>query len=308
VNGDRASEPAPGSPTVLGGSTASTLQLRCGFGTDRGLRRELNEDSLLARDPIFAVADGMGGHEAGEVASRECINVLDRQPFLAPGSRAATAGGLAQALREADASIRELANAQAGTTVSGVVLVEERSVPYWLVFNVGDSRTYLLSQGSFGQVSVDHSQVQEMVEAGVITPAEALVHPRRHVVTRALGTGASTEADYWLVPVEEGDRILVCSDGLSGEVGDEQIHRALGAGGHPQEIVDGLIHAALRSGGRDNVSVIVLEATNVHDPSGAASYQTLPHRPLGEPATNTTTDSGTLEYGTNSALTEENHA
>lgn len=256
-------------------STASTgVRLSFGFGTDRGLRRELNEDAFLAADPLFAVADGMGGHEAGEVASRECIKTLSSQGVLAAGSRAATAAELDHALREADTRIRELTNARAGTTVSGVVLVEERGVPYWLVFNVGDSRTYRLSQGTFSQVSVDHSEVQELVDAGFITPAEALTHPRRHVVTRALGTGSDTEADFWLVPVEEGDRILVCSDGLSGEISDEQIHRALGTLRHPQDAVDSLIQAALRSGGRDNITVVVVDASNVHGNNSGETLNT----------------------------------
>lgn len=250
----------------------SGVRLGFGFGTDRGLRRELNEDSFLAADPLFTVADGMGGHEAGEVASRECIEVLSNQRLLSGGSREATAADLQQALRQADARIRELTNARAGTTVSGVVLVEERGVPYWLVFNVGDSRTYRLSQGSFAQISVDHSEVQELVDGGFITAKEALVHPRRHVVTRALGTGSDTEADFWLVPVEEGDRILVCSDGLTGELEDEQIHRALSTLRHPQDAVDSLIQAALRSGGRDNVTVIVIDASNV---SGSTGEETL---------------------------------
>lgn len=237
------------------------VTLSFAFGTDRGLRRELNEDAFLAADPIFAVADGMGGHEAGEVASRECISVLSQQEVLAAGSRSATAVDVQLALRQADARIRELSQARAGTTVTGVVLVEERGVPYWLVFNVGDSRTYRLSQGIFSQISVDHSEVQELVDGGFITPAEALVHPRRHVVTRALGTGPDTEADYWLLPVEDGDRILICSDGLTGEVGDDGIGRALSTLDHPQDVVDSLIQAALRSGGRDNVTLVVVDAS-----------------------------------------------
>ncbi|RAN78118.1 serine/threonine protein phosphatase [Bacillus sp. SRB_336] len=237
------------------------VTLSFAFGTDRGLRRELNEDAFLAADPIFAVADGMGGHEAGEVASRECISVLSQQEVLAAASRSATAVDVQLALRQADARIRELSQARAGTTVTGVVLVEERGVPYWLVFNVGDSRTYRLSRGIFSQISVDHSEVQELVDGGFITPAEALVHPRRHVVTRALGTGPDTEADYWLLPVEDGDRILICSDGLTGEVGDDGIGRALSTLDHPQDVVDSLIQAALRSGGRDNVTLVVVDAS-----------------------------------------------
>lgn len=248
------------------------MVLTTGFGTDRGLRRELNEDSVLVADPVFAVADGMGGHEAGEVASRECIQVLSEQPFLTAGSRGSSAADLREALQQADHRIRELSDARAGTTLTGVVVVEERGVPYWLVFNVGDSRTYRLSQGTLSQISVDHSEVQELVDAGFLTPAQAHVHPRRHVVTRALGTGSDTEADYWLVPIEEGDRILVCSDGLTDEITDEQIAHLLAASSEPQKAVDSLIQAALRAGGRDNVTVVVVQANNLH---GAQGGQTL---------------------------------
>ena len=274
--GEEGSHNASAGGPASGGSPGVTLSV--GFGSDRGLRREVNEDSFLAADPIFAVADGMGGHEAGEVASRECISVLSRQAVLAAGSRSATAVDLQQALRQADARIREIADARAGTTVTGVVLVEERGVPYWLVFNVGDSRTYLLSQGSFGQVSVDHSEVQELVDGGYITPAEALVHPRRHVVTRALGTGPDTEADYWLIPVEEGDRILVCSDGLTGEVSDDGIHHALSTLSNPQDAVDALIESALRSGGRDNITVVVVDARDVPEASESTGDTSEPAR------------------------------
>lgn len=239
------------------------ITLRWGSGTDRGLRRELNEDSFLAADPIFAVADGMGGHEAGEVASRECIKALRETAVLAPGSREASALDLQQALLQADAKIRELTDSRAGTTATGVVLVQEAGNPYWLVFNVGDSRTYRLSQGKFEQISVDHSEVQELVDAGHISSDQALVHPRRHVVTRALGTGEDTEADYWLIPVEDGDRYLICSDGLTGELSDLQIAQVLSTVEYPQDAVDSLVQAALRSGGRDNVTVLIVDAEDV---------------------------------------------
>jgi PPM family protein phosphatase len=140
--------------------------------------------------------------------------------------------------------------------------VEQLGIPYWLVMNIGDSRTYRLSRGRFAQVSVDHSEVQELVDSGEITPEQATVHPRRHVVTRALGTGDETAADYWMVPVEDGDRIMVCSDGLNAELTDDQMFRILSTAGHPQDAVDALIEAALRSGGRDNVTVIVVDGGN----------------------------------------------
>ena len=249
----------------------SGLSLSYGYGTDRGLRRELNEDSFIASDPVFAVADGMGGHEAGEIASGMCVRALAAMPQLATGERSVTAAVIQQYLMKADSSIREATGARAGTTLTGAVVVEQMGMPYWLVMNIGDSRTYRLSQGQFAQVSVDHSEVQELVDAGEITPEEATVHPRRHVVTRALGTGDETEADYWLLPVEEGDRILVCSDGLNAELTDEHMFRILSTVGHPQDAVDALIQAALRNGGRDNVTVIVVDARNVMNDGGIAT-------------------------------------
>lgn len=247
------------------------LKLSYGYGTDRGLRRELNEDSYIASDPVFAVADGMGGHEAGEVASGMCVRALAQLPQLATGERTATAGVVQQYLASADQSIRSATGSRAGTTLSGVVVVEQMGVPYWLVMNIGDSRTYRLSQGRLSQVSVDHSEVQELVESGEITAEEAAVHPRRHVVTRALGAGDETEADYWLLPIEEGDRVMVCSDGLNGELTDGQMQEILSTVEDPQEAVDALIQAALRRGGRDNVTVIVVDARNVLNDAGIAT-------------------------------------
>ena len=249
----------------------SGLSLSYGYGTDRGLRRELNEDSFIASDPVFAVADGMGGHEAGEIASGMCVRALAAMPQLATGERSVTAAVIQQYLVKADNAIREATGARAGTTLTGAVVVEQMGMPYWLVMNIGDSRTYRLSQGQFAQVSVDHSEVQELVDAGKITPEQATVHPRRHVVTRALGTGDETEADYWLLPVEEGDRIMVCSDGLNGELTDEHMFRILSTVAHPQDAVDALIQAALRNGGRDNVTVIVVDAKNVMNDAGIAT-------------------------------------
>ncbi len=254
------SNQAPGGAPGGAGSGAGSLRLNFGCGTDRGLRRETNEDSFIAADPVFAIADGMGGHEAGEIASGICVRTLAELPQVATGGRDATAAVVQQYLLQADAGIREATGSRAGTTLSGVIVVEEQGVPNWLVLNIGDSRTYRLNQGKLSQVSVDHSEVQELVDAGEITPAEAAVHPRRHVVTRALGTGDETDADYRLLPIEDGDRILVCSDGLNGELDDQHISRILAAEPDPQAAVDELIQAALRSGGRDNVTCIVVDA------------------------------------------------
>ncbi|EMY34335.1 protein serine/threonine phosphatase [Arthrobacter crystallopoietes BAB-32] len=235
-----------------------SIRLTVGAGTDRGLRRELNEDSFVAAAPLFAVADGMGGHEAGEVASRICVETLAEYARERPLG----AAQMQQLLVDADRRIRIAAASRAGTTVTGAALVEERNMPYWLVFNVGDSRTYRLNQGKLEQVSIDHSEVQELLEAGRITAQEALVHPRRHVVTRALGTGDDAEPDFWMLPVEPGDRLLICSDGLTSEVSDAHIYSILTSTPRPQDAVQALIQAALRSGGRDNITVLVVDAAD----------------------------------------------
>lgn len=235
------------------------LTVSCGYASDVGLRREHNEDSLIAANPIFAVADGMGGHEAGEVASSICIRTLGESRIAGHPLPELDPEELQELLVYADEQIRAETGGRAGTTLSGTVLVQETGVPYWLVFNVGDSRTYRFSQGGLEQITIDHSEVQELVDYGRITPEEALTHPRRHVVTRALGTGSDIDADFWLVPAAAGDRLLVCSDGLINEVGDEQIFDLLASIAHPQEATDALVQAALRAGGRDNISVIVLD-------------------------------------------------
>lgn len=254
------------------------IKLTVGYATDRGLKRQLNEDSLIASEPIFAVADGMGGHEAGEVASGICVRTLAESAIIGEHSPVFSAADLEDLLREADEHIRAETGGRAGTTLSGVVLVEEAGMPYWLFFNVGDSRTYRLSQGRFGQISVDHSEVQELVDRGHITQEQAAGHPRRHVITRALGTGDDSEADYWLMPVEVGDRILICSDGLSTEVPEERIYSLLSSLTDPQQTADALVEETLRCGARDNVTVVVVDA---HGADGDADLHTTAPRTIG---------------------------
>ena len=253
-------------------TTSPGLELRAVFGyaSDRGLRREQNEDSLIAADPIFAVADGMGGHEAGEVASSICVRTLGDASFVGEPLPKVGAADLRILLQDADTQIREATGGRAGTTLTGAVLVQDAGIPSWLVFNVGDSRTYRLVDGLLEQISVDHSEVQELVDMGQITPEEALIHPRRHVVTRALGTGNDTEADYWLIPAEPGDRLLVCSDGLTGEVSDGQLQEILLSVANPQDACASMVQAALRSGGRDNITVLVVDLEGARPDTAAA--------------------------------------
>ena len=201
----------------------------------------------------------MGGHEAGEVASGICVRTLAELPQSKTGSRDATADILQEYLLMADAGIRHATGSRAGTTLSGVVVVEQQDVPYWLVLNIGDSRTYRYSHGQLARSAWTIPKSRNS-----LTPARS-PKPRPPCIRagtcdRALGTGDDSEADYWLVPLEDGDRILVCSDGLNGELSDEQIAGILAAEADPQAAVDELIQAALRSGGRDNITAIVVDA------------------------------------------------
>lgn len=233
------------------------LYLDYGYGSHVGLRRELNEDSSVITDTLFAVADGMGGHEAGEVASALAVQTLADGWNRAEGRVAREQ--IQTYLAEADQRIREATDSKAGTTVSGALLTEEGAGLNWIVFNIGDSRTYLFEQSQLRQLSRDHSQVQDMFESGLITAEELHTHPQRNVITRALGAGDMWDADYFTSPVRAGQRLMICSDGLSGELNDSEMERILGAGRNAQDTVDWLIHQALRAGGRDNVTVVVVD-------------------------------------------------
>ncbi|WP_035782836.1 PP2C family protein-serine/threonine phosphatase [Arthrobacter sp. H14] len=237
------------------------IVLACGYASDRGSHRELNEDSLLSSDPMFAVADGMGGHEAGEVASGICVQTLGKHPLLAAKGRLLTISDVCNLVNDADAAIRTATGSRSGTTLSGVVLVEDGGGLFWLIFNVGDSRTYLFNGDGLEQITVDHSEVQELMQMGVITAQEAAEHPRRSVITKALGTGSKAAPDLILLPAQDGDRILICSDGLTGEINDEQIHRIMSTLPHPQHAADSLVQVALDTGGQDNVTVMVINAS-----------------------------------------------
>lgn len=227
--------------------------------THVGHVRATNEDSFLDAAPIYLVADGMGGHNAGEVASAIAVEEFEKLTLGPP----VTIEQLGDALRSAARRIGEVGGGgmlSAGTTVALVATMVIDDIAYWVVLNLGDSRVYRLSDEIFEQVSVDHSVVQELMDRGEITAQEALRHPHRHMVTRALGGGPDSEPDYWLIPAEIGDRMLICSDGLSGEVDDATIERLLRSPASVEIVCDDLVELALAAGGHDNVTVVVLEA------------------------------------------------
>ncbi len=226
--------------------------------SDKGYRRAVNEDSLIAKPPIFAVADGMGGHSAGDVASAAVVNRLAEH--VSHGY--VDEDGIDSALRAAvgdmdkDAGHSDLGT---GTTVTGFALTLAEGTPNWLVFNIGDSRVYELEDGELRQLTVDHSIVQELLDAGAITPSEAEVHPHSNVITRAVGFNEDPVPDFSLVPVTAGTRMLACSDGLTKELTEHGIRHFLTVGTSPLDAAGQLMDAALGNGGRDNISVVVVD-------------------------------------------------
>ena len=202
----------------------------------------------------------MGGHDAGARASATAVAIL----CGLGESTNATVDDVRAAVSDAHRAISRIVTQPgrgAGTTVSGVVAVEHDGVPTWLVTNVGDSRTYRFADGELQQVTVDHSLVQELVTAGEVTPQEARTYARRHVITRALGGLVEPQPDCWHMPMVPGERILICSDGLSDDVSAGEIAAVLLAQPHPQLAADQLVNCALLAGGRDNITVVVVDVS-----------------------------------------------
>lgn len=251
------------------------VNVRAGAQSDVGRVRKVNEDSFVARTPLFLVADGMGGHARGDLASQTAVRVLAERLEAAgtpsPDEVLAAVYAANDAVR-ALSTVTDSGVAVAGTTLTGLVLVQapEHDAPLWMVANVGDSRVYSWDSGTLSQLTVDHSAVQELLDAGVISVDEALVHPERNVITRALGAEDGVEVDVWLLPVTGRQTFVVCSDGLCKELDDEDIARVLvdaaasdtatDTATDIEAMADALVEAALTAGGRDNVTVVVVES------------------------------------------------
>ena len=240
-------------------SSAPVLRVAHGAHTDVGLVRDHNEDAYLAQAPVFLVADGMGGHRAGDVASaltlRSFADLVGR-PFV-------TGAELGECVGRAARDVAELGSdgTAPGSTLSGLVLSLQGDLPCLRVVNIGDSRTYHFAAGSFSLVTRDHSEVQELVDAGRLTEEEARASDRRNVITRALGAGGGPDvaADQFLLPAHAGDRFVICSDGLSGQVTAALIEMVARSVPDPDLAARELVSRALASGGHDNVTVIVVD-------------------------------------------------
>lgn len=236
-------------------SSVEVVSSYYGSRTEIGNVREHNEDSLTVLPPLFAVADGMGGHEAGEAASEITINTLND---LAPQS--ADAEALARAVVAANLNVikapsQGVGREGMGTTLTAAILEKERLV----IAQVGDSRAYLLHNGSLQQLTRDHSLMADMIEAGQLTEAEARVHPNRSVITRAIGSDPHMQPDLYELNVETGDRLLLCSDGICGMIEDHEIASIMRQAPSAQSCADQLVEAALAAGGFDNATAVVVD-------------------------------------------------
>jgi len=252
-----------------------TLRAIVAAGTDIGHVREGNEDSFISMDPLFAVADGMGGHAGGEVASGLALETIER--LFTRGE-----GDLAEQVHEAnrvvfERSMLDRSVAGMGTTLTAALLEGERV----RLAHVGDSRAYLLREGELRRLTEDHTLVHRMVLEGELTEAEAEVHPHRNILTRVLGVAPDVEVDeLWLDP-RPGDRLLLCSDGLTGMVPDERVAEILRAERDPHRAVERLIREANEAGGVDNITVIVIDLVETDQVGAIEEHAATDERAVG---------------------------
>lgn len=237
------------------------IELRAGSATDVGKVRSKNQDRLVVADPLFAVADGMGGAAAGEVASQTAVSALED---VFSRIDTPTADDLLDAAQSANRAVWDQAEANPdyrgmGTTLVALALVDDGSLA---IVNVGDSRLYAFHDGELRQVTDDHNLVAELVQQGRLSKEEAEFHPRRNIMTRALGVEPVVPVDLFLEPAEPGDRYLLCSDGLPREVADDQIGSVLRRLEDPAEAARELVDEAIRRGGNDNITVVVVDVVD----------------------------------------------
>ncbi len=233
------------------------MRIAAGSATDVGRVREHNEDNLVVRAPLFAVADGMGGQRAGEVASRTAVSVIDA---WLDAARPTDGPGLERLLQAANEAIWSAATADPelrGMATTCTVLAADGSAA--ILAHVGDSRAYLYRDGTLRQLTSDHSVVAELVRSGLLDPARAGSHPQRNLVVRALGAGPSLEVDLTDIDIAAGDRLLLCTDGLTNLVGDAVIAGVLSRVHGPAVAAASLVALANEQGGDDNVTVIVVD-------------------------------------------------
>jgi serine/threonine protein phosphatase PrpC len=241
--------------------------MRVGVLSDIGKRREKNEDGYLVNDPVFAVADGMGGHSAGEVASAIALKTV-KQTLGRITDAKHMSRRLIQSIEKANAAVYERSETEIkkrgmGTTLTVSILLGNR----FFVGHVGDSRAYLLRNGNLSQITEDHSWVAEMVKKGVLSPEQAETHPQRSMLTRALGIERAVHIDTSSLEVKAGNKLLLCTDGLTSMLNDQQIEKIVSEPLDPQSVCRKLVDTANQEGGHDNITTIVIEIEDVTEPN-----------------------------------------
>lgn len=237
------------------------MKLRVGARSDVGRVRKGNEDSYTAKDPLYAVADGMGGHQGGEVASSMALEVLGTGD-----------GTLEELVRKANGAVYERAAGDPGLSGMGTTLTALRADgEVFRLAHVGDSRAYVLRDGTLQRLTKDHTVVERLVEDGRLTPEEAEIHPQRSILTRALGVDDTLQVDQGAVEPRRGDRLLLCSDGLTGMIDEEAITRILTENADPQAAADALVAAANEAGGQDNITAVVIDVLDTEKPGPAST-------------------------------------
>jgi len=249
---------------VTGSGSAGGVRLRWGGASDVGQVRQVNQDSMFLGSAVFVVADGMGGHAGGEVASRLTVETMEEELEAHDGPGLHRVLDLVTAVQAANDRVWEQSEhdpalAGMGTTVVAIGLVEEGGETRLAIVNVGDSRAYRLSDGNLDQISEDHSLVGELYREGHISADEAQHHPQKNIVTRAVGIERFVDVDEFQVLPRTGDRYLLCSDGLTDEVGEADIADVLCGVDDPDEAAQLLVQQANRNGGRDNITVVVVD-------------------------------------------------
>ena len=256
----------PASESVCPEAKPDCSGLKVSWRTDTGKIRKSNQDAVILADGLFGIADGMGGHNGGETASRGLRDGLVRELQGKPASMQ----GLEEAVRKVNLELWEQQEADASLTGMGTTLtaiwMAERDM---LIAQVGDSRAYLLRNGEMKQMTEDHSMVADMVRRGILTEDQAACHPMRNYITRAIGTEDTIEIDGYTVRRQQGDRWLICSDGLYGQM-PKTVLNTLSAIEDPEEAADALLNEALTNGGRDNISLILIDDLNETAPETEA--------------------------------------
>jgi PPM family protein phosphatase len=242
-----------------GRAEIGTAKVEWGVATHVGAGHERNQDAYCTQPPVFAVADGVGGHTDGELASREVVQAL----LALSGQVSVDVGMLTAALKDARERIGRIPGSSGrppGSTLSGVIVTQVDGQPSWMIVNIGDSRTYRLDSAGLNQVTVDHSVVQQLIDSGAVVQSARRELPFRNLLTRALFAETDHQPDVSVLPVSVGDRILACSDGVHGAFDPSVIEHVLRAHRDPQSAADELVEMALQADGHDDMTAVVVDA------------------------------------------------